>query len=227
MAGKKTGETVVAALEGIDGSGKGKQTAEIRDALEKDGYRVAVLDFPVYQSFFGKEIGRLLSGEDEINANTVDPKSMSLWFALDRHKAFREFDKSEYDYVLLNRSTLSSVVYQSIRVAPGKRAEFVEWVFDLEYRQLDVLEPDVYLVFDVSEGVSTRNVARKGQREYLSASHNVYERREGFMGEVRRQYLELARQMEQIKLIECLGDDGRMKGIAEITGLALKEIKVV
>lgn len=224
MSGKKTDKTVVVALEGIDGSGKGKQTEEVRAALAADGYKVAVLDFPVYNSFFGKEIGVLLSGEHEVNAGTVDAKSMSLWFALDRHAAFQDFNKSEYDYVLLNRSTLSSVVYQSIRLEEEQRDEFVKWVFELEYRQLAVLEPDIYLVFDVSEDISAANVAKKGRREYLTASHDVYERSEGFMGEVRKQYLKLAQEMPHIKLIQCLDGQGNMKSVSEITQLALRLI---
>ena len=72
------GNVPVIALEGIDGSGKGVQFKLLRSELEESGYKVGVLDFPCYDSFFGKEIGKLLSGEDGVDTLKLDPKSMSL-----------------------------------------------------------------------------------------------------------------------------------------------------
>ena len=66
----------IIAFEGIDGSGKTVQFNMLSDYLTDAGYKVARLDFPDYDSFFGKIIGKFLAGENYVDANTVDPMSM-------------------------------------------------------------------------------------------------------------------------------------------------------
>ena len=83
--------------------------------LSDRGMRVATRAFPAYDSFFGKEIGYLLSGAEGVTADQVDHKSMALWFALDRFEAMRDYVDGEADVLLINRYVLSNAVYQSIR----------------------------------------------------------------------------------------------------------------
>ena len=54
MAGK------LIVIDGIDGSGKKTQTKLLVERLKKNGARVETLDFPQYDSFFGKR-GRRFS----------------------------------------------------------------------------------------------------------------------------------------------------------------------
>ena len=74
----------VIGIEGLDGSGKTVQAEKLCIALRKEGKSVYMIDFPQYKSFFGKEIGQLLSGTDATSAMNLDEKSMCLWYALDR-----------------------------------------------------------------------------------------------------------------------------------------------
>ncbi|MBO7408063.1 MAG: thymidylate kinase, partial [Clostridia bacterium] len=75
-----------------------------------------MLDFPCYGSFFGSQIGVFLSGSGSVSAADVDVRSMSLWYAMDRVKAFEQFDAKAYDVILLNRSTMANAAYQGSRV---------------------------------------------------------------------------------------------------------------
>ena len=109
----------------------------------------------------------MLSGEQDVRADVVDPRSMSLWYALDRHEALKGIDRREYDDILFNRSTLSNAVYQSIRTREEDREAFIEWLFELEFERLGVWEPDLYFIFDVTEEQSKKNVEKKEQRAYL------------------------------------------------------------
>lgn len=104
------------AIEGIDGAGKATQTELLRARLVSSGFSVGVRSFPVYESFFGSTIRQLLDGRLPHSAETVDPCSMALWYALDRWEAVRALDRTEYDWLILNRFTLSNAVYQSARV---------------------------------------------------------------------------------------------------------------
>lgn len=215
---------VVIAFEGIDGSGKGVQVNEIADRLISMNKKVLIQDFPVYTSFYGKEIGKMLSGEHAVRADEVDPRSMSLWYALDRHEALKKIDRESYDYILFNRSTLSNAAYQSFRVRPEERDEFTKWLFELEYEKLGVWKPDLYFIFDVTEEQSRKNVEKKGQRDYLSHTHDVYEESRTIMSHARNVYLHHAEMYENIHIVSCMDEDGRFRSIEEIASYVMKKI---
>lgn len=212
------------AFEGIDGSGKGVQIREIAGRLNGLGRKVLVQDFPVYSGFFGKEIGRMLSGEQDVRADVVDPRSMSLWYALDRHEALKGIDRREYDDILFNRSTLSNAVYQSIRAREEDREAFIEWLFELEFERLGVWEPDLYFIFDVTEEQSKKNVEKKEQRTYLKDTFDVYERSQRIMNQARSVYLRLAQEHDNMYIIPCMDENGVFKSIEEIADLVMKKI---
>ena len=214
----------VIAFEGIDGSGKGVQIREIAGRLNGLGRKVLVQDFPVCSGFFGKEIGRMLSGEQDVRADVVDPRSMSLWYALDRHEALKGIDRREYDDILFNRSTLSNAVYQSIRTREEDREAFIEWLFELEFERLGVWEPDLYFIFDVTEEQSKKNVEKKEQRAYLKDTFDVYERSQRIMNQARSVYLRLAQEYDNMYIIPCMDENGVFKSIEEIADLVMKKI---
>lgn len=200
----------IIALEGIDGSGKGLQYKRLCDNLRAQGYNIGKMDFPSYDEFFGKEIGRLLSGNDKANAAELDVKSMSLWYAMDRMAAFRKISLSDYDYVLLNRSTLSNAVYQGARCTEEEREAFIKWIDELEFSQLGIPRPDLYIVFDVPPYQSKLNVAKKGHRDYVGEKADVYEADSGFMACVRDGYLKSEKIFDNVALINCMGEEGML-----------------
>lgn len=208
-------KTKIIAFEGIDGSGKGVQLKEAYERLLRRGYKVGILDFPVYDSFFGKEIGVFLSGKEETNAGNMDVKSMSLWYAMDRWLAFKNTDLSLYDIVLLNRSTLSNAVYQSNRACDEKKSDLIAWIHELEYGILGIPKPDMFIVFDVTTDNSRRNVSLKGHRDYVGDSADVYEKNWELLDKVRHGYMEVAKHFDNVWLLECTVD-GKMRPIEEI-----------
>jgi dTMP kinase len=218
-------ETKIIAFEGIDGSGKTVQMSLFEENLKSSGKQVTIKSFPVYDSFFGKNIGQFLSGNEEIDANNVDPKSMSLWYALDRWKSFENFNYSNYDYLLLNRFTLSSAVYQSARVKQELRSEFVQWIFELEHSQLGLPAPDLYIVFDLNAETSKKNISSKGFRDYVGEKADVYEGSTDIMINARKIYQELAQTYKNIVIINCLDENNQMKTPQEINQIVMKVIE--
>ena len=209
-------KTKIIAFEGIDGSGKTVQINKLKDTVEALGYRSIVKSFPVYESFFGREVGSLLSGTKLVSAKTLDPKSMCLWYALDRWKEFRDFEYQAYDFVLLNRFSLSSAVYQSIRTIPEERSDLINWVFELEHVHLELPSPDIYVLFDSSPEISAQNIMNKGYRDYVGNKPDVYEASGEMMSEVREQYLNIAKNLQNTVVVNCVKDNGFMKGADDI-----------
>ena len=94
------------AIEGIDGSGKTVQIAQLLEEILAAGYRCREVSFPQYDGFFGEQIGAMLSGRHSVRADEVDARSMALWYAADRMRTMRDICPDDYDYIILNRYTL-------------------------------------------------------------------------------------------------------------------------
>ena len=217
-------KTKIISIEGIDGSGKGSQFALLFEALSARGLRVARRDYPRYDSFFGTQVGKLLSGEGGVRADTVDGKSMALWFALDRWESFRDYRDGEADILLLNRFVLSNAVYQSIRDIDLGKPDIVDWVFELEYEHFGLPRPDATLLFDVSSEQAEENVKKKGFRGYVGDKADVYEESTGIQERARKKYLECAERFPEIAVIPCM-ENGKFLSPEEICFRAVKEFE--
>lgn len=205
--------TKIIAVEGIDGSGKTEQANLLKNLLEKQNYKVLVLSFPVYESFFGKEIGHLLSGKGKVDANSVDSRSMSLWYALDRYSAIKKINLNSFDYVIFNRYTLSSAVYQSVRNNDDK---IIDWIFNLENSELNLPIPDLYLVLDVNVNQSHSNISKKGERVYLESEKDVYEKSDFLLENARNKYIDISKEYINVDVVNCNNVSGELKSIAAI-----------
>ena len=220
------GKTKVIAIEGIDGSGKSVQFARLKAAIEAMGHTVEAREYPVYSSYFGSLVGEYLSGSGGVKADTVDAKSMALWFALDRWEDMKNHRDGEYDYMLINRYVLSNGVYQSIRYIDLGKEDRVEWVFDLEYNHFGLPRADLFLFYDVATAQAGENVMKKGFRDYVGGEKkDVYESSGGIQERARAKYLETAQRRDDIAVIQCMGASGfrTIDDIAAETLAVLKE----
>ena len=201
--------TKIIAFEGIDGTGKSVQMERLCEALKARGLSVLEISFPMYDTFFGDLVGRYLSAKDGIGANTVDGKSMALWFALDRFEAFRTLDYSGYDVLLINRYVLSNAVYQSIRDIDIGKPDILDFCLELEHKHFGIPVPDLHLVLDMDTEDAANNVDKKGFREYIGNARDVYESIDSIQARARQKYAEYAQRIPNVKLIQCM-ENGRL-----------------
>ncbi len=189
-------------FEGIDSSGKTLQLGLLADFLRRHGHRVFERSYPIYDSFFGKHIGELLAGINGESASDCDPMSMALWYALDRWQDYqlnlRRFENAEY--VLLNRFTLSSVVYQTLRKNDQSLAS---WIEELEHEILKLPRPDLYVIFDVLPAMAKRNLTKKGRRAYLGEQADVYESDSSLQSRAAELYRCLGESLPNAAVISC------------------------
>ena len=207
--------TKIIAFEGIDGTGKSVQMERLCEALKARGLSVLEISFPMYDTFFGDLVGRYLSAKDGIGANTVDGKSMALWFALDRFEAFRTLDYSGYDVLLINRYVLSNAVYQSIRDIDLDKPDILDFCLELEHKHFGIPVPDLHLVLDMDTESAAENVDKKGFRDYIGNARDVYESIDSLQARARKKYAEYAQRIPNVKLILCT-ENGKLLPIDEI-----------
>lgn len=211
---------VMIGVEGLDGSGKTVQAHQLCAALRQRGKRVLIIDFPQYESFFGREIGELLAGKSKVTAMELDEKSMCLWYALDRWKAVSGLEMEQHEYVIFNRYTLSNVVYQSARKYHGLDRKFADWIFELEHIQLGLPIPDIYLYLDAKTGFCQDNVLKK-DRQYVDGL-DVYEGSEDLLLCCGELYRDLHREIGEVSVLECLDESGALKSVEEIGAMVLQ-----
>ena len=199
---------VYIAVEGLDGSGKTVQCKQLADHLAKADKHVFLIDFPQYSSFVGKEIGYFLSGKDpNINADSIDPKSMCLWYAIDRWNALKTVDFSKYDFVIFNRYTLSSAVYQTARFYNSVNTDFINWVFELEHVIFGLPAPDIYLFLDTEISGCAENLTHKGERSYVDGL-DLYERSKSLLTCCRDIYHYCTKTYPSVRSVFCHGPNG-------------------
>lgn len=206
----------VITFEGIDGTGKGTQMERLAAALKARGLRVACISFPMYDSFFGAQVGRYLTGRDGVRADEVDGKSMALWFALDRFEAFQKADYSGCDVLLINRYVLSNAVYQSIRDCDIGRPDLLDFVLETEHEHFRIPRPDRILLFDMDLDAAAQNVVKKGFRSYVGQGRDIYESIPAIQLRARRKYLEYAARLDNVSVIPCMAENGALKSIEDI-----------
>lgn len=216
--------TKIIAFEGIDGTGKTVQLQRQYERLRHDcGLFVKTISFPKYDSFFGAEVGRYLSGSGGVKASDVDGKSMALWYALDRFEAFQTFEYLDADVLLINRYVLSNAVYQSVRERDLGKPDLLDFVLELEYGHFKIPRADAHVVLDMNPERACVNVGKKGYRDYVGDKPDVYEAVPAIQERARQKYIEYAGRMDGVFIISCM-EQNRLKSIGAIGELIDKAL---
>jgi dTMP kinase len=164
-------------IDGADNSGKATQTALLRDALSREGYKVGTMDFPRYaENTFGKLIKESLLGFHG-DFMQKDPRVTSVLFAADRFESKGELQKliEENDVVVLDRYVSANMLHQGSKIEDEKeRKEFLLWLEHVEYDIFGVPKPDLTVMLMVApehtqkildlmvaEGAKTADVAEQ------------------------------------------------------------------
>lgn len=165
------------AIEGIDGSGKNTQAKLLEHALVAAGHSVLATSFPQYDSWFGQMIGSFLNGELG-PLESVDPRFAALLYAGDRFeaKSLLESALNEGKVVLVDRYIASNMAHQVARAPAEKRAELLRWIEHLEYSIYGLPRENLILYLRVPPLQAQELIAKKAERSYTAAKHDLQER---------------------------------------------------
>lgn len=165
-------------LEGLDGSGKGTQTALLAEALVKQGHALRQVTFPDYDSPSSALVQMYLKGEFGSNPEDVNAYAASAFYAVDRFASFRRDWKTDYDrgsVILCDRYTTSNMVYQMGKVPREEWDQYLCWMEDFEYGKLGLPRPDLVLYLDMPVEVSQKLLLQRyhgdGGKKDIHESH--------------------------------------------------------
>lgn len=206
MEGQK-GKLIV--IEGTDGSGKGVQTKLLTEHIQKIGRRTSTASFPQYGKKSSGLIEEYLNGKYG-NAHKVSPYIASLFYALDRFDLARELKNrlAEGYVVILDRYVDSNAGHQGGKITdPGEREKFIAWLYDIEYRILEIPVPDITIILHVPAAIGQELIAKKQQRLYIEGGRkkDEHERNLTHLHAAENTYLWLAQKFPRDHVVvECV-----------------------
>ena len=195
-------------IEGTDGSGKATQTGLLCQRLENMGRRVKRLEFPRYSQESSALVRLYLSGAFGSRPDDVNAYAASTFFAVDRYASYKQDWEEWYregGLVVTDRYTTSNAVHQASKLEDGKRKEFLEWLFDFEYRLMGLPAPDIVLYLDMPTGVSEAMI--KSRRGKTGAKGDIHEDDQEYLERCRVCALQVA-EGQGWSLIRCGSDTG-------------------
>lgn len=210
--------SILVAIEGIDGAGKGTQTELLLERLQDAGFSATSLQFPRYSATaFGEAIGDFLNGRFG-SLDHVHPQLAAVLYAGDRFESKELLLQkiANHDVVVLDRFIGSSLAHQCARLEGAERNGLQQWIERIEHGVFGLPRPDLNLLIDVSSKVSRELVARKGARDYTDQEADLQESNLPYLEKVRSCYLEIASQRDDWMLIPGLDEDARLRSIHEI-----------
>lgn len=186
------------SFEGPDGVGKSTQVELTKKKLESKGYKVHTEHFPRYDTPIGGLIGEILRGEKEMPGFDA----MQMLYAADQtdYKCkLEELEKEGYDFVLLDRYDLSTMVYYCSKFNNINLLSVVtSW-------QNGIIKPDLTLVFCSSSIISDKETYK---------DLDVFEKDELFMRTIRRTYSSVTKKLRCTRLFGVVNSD---KDIPEVS----------
>jgi len=212
-------------LDGIDGSGKATQTALLAKRLKAKGYTTETIDFPrYYDNFFGKLIGKYLTGE----LGSCDPHIISAMYALDRweSKDIIERNLAKGKIFICDRYASANMIHQGGRIKNARqRQEMIKWLEKMEFGIFGIPKPNLILYLDVLPEIGQKLVDKKNERAYTKGrKRDIYEKNIEHLINARKTGVMLARKKKEWKKINCI-KNGKLLGPEAINDLIWKEVE--
>ncbi len=202
-------------FEGTDGAGKTTQFRLMAQRMEAEGVSFRKVNFPRYGSPFAAPVERYLQGQLGTRPGDVSAYAASTLYAIDRYASYKEDWSGFYQsggVILADRYTTSNAVHQAAKLPAGEREEYLRWLFDLEYRRLELPEPDLVFYLDLPTELSTQLLRRRQEATHTTA--DIHEQDEAYLRQCRENAREIARQLGW-RRIDC-SREGTLRAMEDI-----------
>ena len=194
-------------FEGTDGSGKATQSRLLCEHLRRENMPYKNINFPRYGQPSAAMVQEYLDGRLGSHPGDVNAYAASLFYAMDRYASYKQDWGPFYEaggLVVADRYTTSNAVHQASKLPEGERKAFLDWLFDTEYRLLELPKPDLVIYLDMPTEITEKMMRR---REAATGTHaDIHEQDEAYLKSCRDAAREIVRDCGWT-VIRCARDD--------------------
>ena len=203
--------SLLIAIEGIDGSGKGTQASRLVERLDTDGISCSLLSFPRYsETLFGESIGKFLNG-DFGPLEAVAPQLAATLYAGDRFESRGMLLEAlaTQQVVVCDRYVPSNLAHQGSRVDRERQNDLIEWIERIEYDVFELPRPDTVVWLDLPPLISQELIRKKAPRDYTDKTVDLQEADLDYQQRVQQLYQSLANSRPHWTRIDALEPDSQ------------------
>ena len=202
-------------FEGTDGSGKSTQFALLTKRLKAMNIDFRTIEFPQYSQPSSSLIRMYLGGEFGTRPTDVNAYAASTFYAVDRYASYRKVWRDYYrsgGLILSDRYTTSNAVHQASKEPARSREEFFRWLYEFEYKYMELPKPDLVIYLDVTTELTSKML--RGREQATNTHADIHEQNMDYLRLCRNTGLQAAAYYGWT-VINC-EKDGKMRSIEDI-----------
>ena len=202
-------------IEGLDASGKGTQSELLLKRLNEYGKSTFGISLPNYDDDSSALVKMYLAGELGKNPEDVNAYAASTFYAVDRYASFKKGwgrEYATYDCVVANRYTTSNLCHQMTKCDPSEWEAYISWLYDFEFKKLEIPMPDLVIFLDMPVDVSQKLLMKRYDGD--ESKKDVHESNIAYLQRCREAALYSAKRLGWI-VIPC-ASSGEPRGIEDI-----------
>ena len=195
-------------LEGTDGSGKATQLDLLCARLDDAGKKYTRLAFPRYDDPSSALLKMYLKGDFGSKPQDVNPYAASTFFFVDRFASFKtDWQQAYYnnEIIVADRYTTSNAIHQAGKLDGAEREDFLNWLFDFEYRLMGLPAPDMVIFLDMPAEY-TFDLLKKRQGD----EGDIHEKDHDYLKRCRENAVDVCQRYGWTR-ISCVGERGLKK----------------
>ncbi len=224
-------KSLLIAIDGIDGSGKGTQIELLAQRFAQEGYEVETFSFPQYGEKSAGLVEEYLNGKYG-TAEEVGPYAGSIFFAVDRYAASFKIRTAlnAGKIILLNRYVSANMGHQGGKIKDAEeRKKFFAWDDNLEYEIFKLPRPNLSIILHVGAVSAQKLVDQKEKRDYIEndKKRDIHEDDIEHLQNAEKVFLEMAEMFTDFTLVNCIENNemlSREKVHAKIWDIILKKL---
>ncbi len=210
-------------IEGLDGSGKSTQLELLPKNLSDNGIDCKTVSFPDYDNPSSTLVKMYLAGEFGSKPDDVNAFAASTFYCVDRYASYKASWGDFYNNggtVIAGRYTTSNAVHQCSKLPESQWEDFLNWLYDFEYKKVGIPKPNKVIFLDMPIEVSQKLLSNRYNGD--ESKKDIHESDTEYLSRCRKAAVFTAK-FSNWDIIPC-SENGEPRTVEEIAQDVLKSV---